>query len=99
MDKIDIFFLTKPPHSDRTKLCLHLMERSKNCVLFLAGDGVYNLLEVASLQALPKDRVLACKEDLEARGVQAEEKAIVPMNFYDLLVEYLVLDDSRIYTF
>ena len=99
MDKKEIFFLTKPHHSDRTKLCLHLMEHSKNAVLYLAGDGVYNLLEAASLGALPKDSILACKEDLEARGVQAEERATVPENFYELLVEDIISEDSRIYTF
>jgi tRNA 2-thiouridine synthesizing protein B len=99
MDKTEIFLLTKPPHSDRTKLCFHLMEHSKNAVLYLAGDGVYNLLEAASLGALPRERILACKEDLEARGVQAGERAIVPEDFYKLLVEDMISDGSRIYAF
>ena len=99
MDKTEIFLLTKPPHSDRTKLCLHLMEYSDNGVLYLAGDGVYNLLEAASLGALPRERILACKEDLEARGVQAGERAIVPEDFYKLLVEDMISEGSRIYTF
>ena len=38
--------------------------------LYLIGDGVHNLLEAASLKALPKKSILAYKEDLEARGVQ-----------------------------
>ena len=99
MDKTEILLLTKPPHSDRAKLCLHLMEHSENVVLYLAGDGVYNLLEAASLQALPKKRVLACKEDLEARGVQAGDRAIVPEDFYKLLVEDIMQESSRLYTF
>jgi hypothetical protein len=42
---------------------------------------------------------MICKEDLEARGVQAEGMATVPENFYELLVKEMILDDSRIYTF
>ena len=51
------------------------------------------------LEALPKKRVLACKEDLEARGVQAGERVIVPENFYELLVEDMISEGSRIYSF
>ena len=104
MDKKEIFLLTKPPHSDRTKLCLSLMRLSENGVLYLAGDGVYNLLVYNLLgEALPGDltreRIFACREDLEARGVQAGERAIVPENFYELLVGNAILEGSRIYTF
>jgi sulfur transfer complex TusBCD TusB component (DsrH family) len=67
--------------------------------LYLAGDGIYNLLDVASLRALPKQSILVCKEDLEARGVQAEGRASVPENFYELLVKDMMLEGSRIYTF
>lgn len=101
-----IFLLTKTPQSERTRLCLQLATQSKNSVLYLAGDGVYNLLggEVGSCEALvaaalPRDRILACKEDLEARGVQAEERITVPENFYELLVEDMISDGSRIYAF
>lgn len=99
MEKKEIFLLTKPPHSDRTKLCLHLMELAENGVLYIAGDGVYNLIEVATIGALPRERILACKEDLEARGVQAGEKATILENFYELLVEDMISEGSRIYTF
>ncbi len=99
MDKKEIFLLTKPPHSDRTRLCLHLMELSENGVLYLTGDGVYNLLEEATLGALPQWRILACKEDLEARGVPLGERAIAPENFYELLAGDIVSEGSRIYTF
>ena len=99
MEKREIFLLTKPPQSDRTKLCLHLMELAEDGVLYIAGDGVYNLLEEAALGALPRERILACKEDMEARGVQAGERAIVPENFYELLVEDMISEGSRIYTF
>lgn len=96
---LNILICTTLPHSDRTKLCLHLMEHSENAVLYLAGDGVYNLLDAASLKASPNERILACKEDLKARGVQAGERAIVPEDFYKLLVEDMILEGSRIYTF
>jgi len=99
MDRKEIFLLTKPPHSDRTKLCLHLVDLSENAVLYLAGDGVYNLLEALFLQVSPKKRVLACKEDLEARGVQAGEGVIVPENFYELLAADMFSEGSRIYSF
>jgi sulfur relay protein TusB/DsrH len=95
----EIFLLTKPPNSDRTRACFQLMEHSKNAVLYLAGDGVYILLDAASLRALPKQSILVCKEDLEARGVQAEGMASVPENFYELLVRDMMLEGSRIYTF
>ncbi|HUS74833.1 MAG TPA: DsrH/TusB family sulfur metabolism protein [Methanothrix sp.] len=99
MNKTEIFLLTKPPHSDRAKLCLLLMEHSQNAVLYLAGDGVYNLLEAAFRKALQKERVLACKEDLVARGVLGEKGVIVPENFYELLVEDMMSEGSRIYAF
>jgi tRNA 2-thiouridine synthesizing protein B len=99
MDKKEIFLLTKPPHSDRAKLCLRLMQRSHNSILYLAGDGVYNLLEAAFLNALPIKSILACKEDLDARGLQAEDGTIVPGNFYEHLVRDLASEGSQIYTF
>ena len=99
MDNTEIFLLTKPPQSDRTKLCLHLVELSENGVLYIAGDGVYNLLEEGTLGALSGERILACREDLEARGVQAGERATVPENFYGLLVANMNSESSRIYTF
>jgi tRNA 2-thiouridine synthesizing protein B len=99
MDRREIFLLTKPPHSERTELCLCLMEHSEDATLYLAGDGVYNLLQFDCLQIRPKTRILACKDDLEARGVSVREDVIVPENFYQLLVEEMISDGSRIYTF
>lgn len=99
MDKRDIFLLTKPPHSQRTDLCIRLLERSKNSVLYLAGDGVYNLLEAASLKFPPGVRILACQEDLQARGIKAEEGETLPEDFYRLLVEDMYSDSSKIYVF
>jgi len=94
----DIFLLTKPPKSERTELCLSLMEHSEDPVLYLAGDGVYNLLDEALMREWP-GRIMACNEDLEARGLQAEEGVRVPEDFYQLLVEEMVAEGSRIYSF
>ena len=105
-----IFLLTKTPQSERARLCLQLAKQSKNAVLYLAGDGVYNLLAefigscdapalAAALSALPMDRIMACKEDLVARGVQAEDKATVPDDFYGRLVDDMMQEGSRIYAF
>lgn len=94
----DVFLLTKPPKSDRARICLRLAALSKNAILYLAGDGVYNLLGDA-IEALPSARIFACKEDLEARGVQPGRIAETPCDFYDILVEEMMLDGNRIYTF
>jgi len=99
MDRRDVFILTKPPQSDRTKLCLGLMERSETAVLYLAGDGVYSLLDPAFLETLPQVRILACREDLEARGVPPGARAAVLESFYELLVEEIASEGSRIYAF
>ncbi len=96
--RVDIFLLTKPPCSDRARFCLRLIARSENAIVYLAGDGVYNLFEKA-LEALPRYRVLACREDLEARGVQAGDKTTVPADFYERLVNDAMNKNSRIYTF
>jgi hypothetical protein len=109
--------LTKTPRSERARLCLQLLAGlagSVNVKVYLAGDGVYNLLgpdepyancQTAgqigkSLSALlPRDQIIACKEDLAARGVSADGKAAVPANFYELLVDDMMDEGSRIYTF
>ncbi|MBC7121353.1 MAG: hypothetical protein H5T33_07300 [Candidatus Methanosuratus sp.] len=94
----DIFLLTRPPGCERTELCLRLMEHCDHPVLYLAGDGVYNLLDEALIIESP-GKVIACKEDLEARGVQAGEEVMVPEDFYQLLVEEMFADGGRIYAF
>jgi tRNA 2-thiouridine synthesizing protein B len=96
--KMDIFLLTKPPKSDRARLCLQLIARSENAILYLAGDGVYNLLDKA-FNALQRERIFACKEDLEARGIQPGVIATMPVDFYKGLLEDIMLDGNRIYTF
>lgn len=99
MDKKEIFLLTKPPHSDRAKFCMRLIGHSQNGFLYLAGDGVYNLLASDCIRAMSIGRVLACKEDLMARGVQAEEWVIVSTSFYELLVKDMLIEGSKIYAF
>ena len=96
--KMDVFLLTKPPRSDRARICLQLFTRSENAILYLAGDGVYNLLGDA-LEAMPKHRIFVCKEDLETRGIQPGIMASLLIDFYERLVEDMMLDGNRIYTF
>jgi tRNA 2-thiouridine synthesizing protein B len=111
-----IFLLTKTPQSERTKLCLRLLDKSQYAVVYLAGDGVYNLLgrdetgeagrtgetcpaDRALAALVPRHNIIACREDLEARGVSADGKATVPADFYESLVEDMMREGSRIYTF
>ena len=96
--KNTVFLLTKPPNSERAKLCIQLVERSKNAVLYLAGDGVFNLLD-PSVEALPPDRIYACKEDMDARGVQPVDTAISLVEFYEQLVEDMMLRSDKVYAF
>lgn len=96
--KSTVFLLTKPPNSERAKLCIQLVERSKNAVLYLAGDGVFNLLD-PSIGALLPDRIYACKEDMDARGVQPEDTAILLVEFYEQLVEDMMERSDKVYAF
>jgi tRNA 2-thiouridine synthesizing protein B len=96
--KRTIFLLTKPPGNDRTKLCFLLMKLSKNPILYLAGDGVYNLLN-GPIDYLPHDSIYVCKEDMDARGVQSTDAIILIDNFYEQLVEEMMLWSDRIYAF
>ena len=96
--KMDVFLLTKPPKSDRARICIQLFTRSEKAVLYLAGDGVYNLLDDA-FKALPMERIFVCKEDLEARGIQPGIMASLLIDFYERLVEDMMSDGNRIYTF
>jgi sulfur relay protein TusB/DsrH len=115
-----IFLLTKTPQSERTGLCLRLLTGlissagSVDVVVYLAGDGVYNLISkdeqdsarqagsrlVKTLPALlPMDKIMACREDLLARGLSADGNVAVPANFYELLVNDMMEEGSQIYTF
>jgi len=95
---MDVFLLTKPQKADRTKLCLQLMARSENAALYLAGDGVYNLLD-ESLEAIAKGRIFACREDLLARGVQPKVTASILNDFYEILVVDMMENKTRIFAF
>lgn len=93
-----IFLLTKPPEDERSKLCLRLMEHTKDAALYLAADGVFNLLG-DSLAALPPSRIYACREDVQARGVKSTGGAIVLDDFYDRLVVDMMNDGNKVYSF
>jgi len=110
-----IFLLTKTPNSERTKICLRLAASSVDAIVYLAGDGVYNLLGQAECSeasqagqgddgqslasALSRHRVLACREDLEARGVSADGKESVPDDFYESLVDDMMQEGCQVYSF
>jgi tRNA 2-thiouridine synthesizing protein B len=97
-----IFLLTKPPGSERTKLCLRLMERTEDAVLYLAGDGVFNLLgdslDVLAATVRSPVRIYACREDMQARGVRSAGKATVLDDFYDRMVADMMDDENKIYS-
>ncbi len=93
-----IFLLTKPHNSDRAKLCFRLIEQSKSAVLYLAGDGVYNLMS-SSIEILSKNSIYACKEDVDARGIQPTDAIILIDNFYEQLVEDMMLWSDQVYAF
>jgi len=94
----EIFLLTKPPRNDRTSLCFKLIAGSKDAVLYLAGDGVYNLLNPL-LFILHRERIFVCKEEMDARGLLDEGKAKVLVDFYERLVDDVMSDCSRVYAF
>ncbi len=94
-----IVLLTKPPHSERTKLCFRMIEGSKgNCALYLAGDGVFNLLS-RSIDLLEKSCIFACKEDMDARGVQEDNAVTMLVDFYERLMEDIMVGTCKVYTF
>jgi tRNA 2-thiouridine synthesizing protein B len=92
----DVFILTKPPSSHRSKICLGLIRRSEKPRLYLAGDGVYHLFEDMKIQDV---RILASREDLVARGISPGEKVEVPDDFYADLVEDVMEKADRVYSF
>jgi sulfur relay protein TusB/DsrH len=70
----------------------------------LAGDGVYNLLgetinALKIFEILPREKIVVSKEDLEARGVLAEDNTIVTTYFYERLVEDMMKENNRIFVF
>lgn len=95
---MDIFLLTKSPGHDRAILCWNLIAQSESAVLYLAGDGVYNLF-CSATKDLPRDKILVCREDIEARGVQVEERAIVLIDFYEQMVKDVMDEKNQVFTF
>jgi tRNA 2-thiouridine synthesizing protein B len=90
--------LTKPPTSHRARLCRKLLEASEDARIYLFGDGVYNLLgKIASI--LSGDRIYACKEDMDARGIIASDKIVIPEDFYVAMTEDIMESNNQVYVF
>ena len=96
-EKLDVFLLTKPPFSPRSKLCLKLAARSGKARLYLTGDGVYHLL--GGTEQFPKYKIYACKEDLEARAIKPGKEVTVLENFYSDFIEDIMEHCRHEYTF
>ena len=94
----DIFLLTKPPNHSRAKLCLKLLKRSANSRLYLCGDGIFCILNSLD-DLLPPERIFICKEDMDARGVQAKSQATILDDFYEQLVYDSMDESDRVLTF
>ena len=94
----DVFLLTKPPGSDRSELCMKLLARRERARLYLAGDGVYHLLDRGS-DLPPSCEVCACKEDVAARGIVPRKGAEVVEDFYDRLVVEFMEGTGGVFSF
>jgi hypothetical protein len=93
----DLFMLTKPPGSARAKLCLELVKRSRDPVLYLFCDGVFHLV---GKQELPKARIVICRDDALTRGVPIEDDSTCSQDeFYERMVHDMMEDADRVYTF
>jgi tRNA 2-thiouridine synthesizing protein B len=92
----DVFLLTKAPTEPRSELCFRLMESSENPKLYLAGDGIYHLLNMLSLSA---QEILACREDILARGLTITDDITIPEDFYGQLVEDMMESSGQVYVF
>lgn len=95
---MDIFLLTKPPKNLRSELCFKLIQRSQDARLYLAGDGVY-CLQSDLKDILPHERVFACLEDMEARGVPCKGSVNACDGFYEKLVEDMMEERNGFYSF
>lgn len=96
--RVDLFLLTKPPGHPRTDLCLQLMTRAKNPRLYLAGDGVYNLLSLPG-HLSQRQRVVACQEDVLARGLGRGQGTTDGEDFYRELVDAMLGDQVKMFVF
>lgn len=93
----DIFLLTKPPGASRSNLCFRLMEYSQNVDLWLAGDGVYHLLNLSDLP-VQVEKIEACREDILARGLEPVEGVAEP-DFFDRFVKAMMENSEKVYVF
>ena len=93
----DIFMLTKPPGSTRSKLCVELVKRSRDPVLYLFSDGVFHLVRK---QELPKVRIVICRDDALTRGVPVDDdNACSQDEFYERMVHDMMEEADQVYTF
>jgi tRNA 2-thiouridine synthesizing protein B len=95
---MDIFLLTKPPENPRSGLCFKLIPRSQDARLYLAGDGVYCLLDNIK-GILPNERTFASMEDMGARGIPCREGVNVCDDLYEKLVEDMMKEQNGFYSF
>lgn len=95
----DVFLLTRTLGEPRSDLCFELMEYSENPKLYLAGNGVFHLLNFQNLSILPVREILACREDILARGIPLMDEIIVPDDFYGRLVEDMMETADHVYVF
>ncbi len=95
---MEIFLLTKPPKNLLSELCFKLIQRSQDARLYLAGDGVYCLLSGFE-DILPHERIFACMEDMEARGIPCKDGVNACDNFYEKLVEDMMEERNGFYSF
>jgi sulfur relay protein TusB/DsrH len=96
--KKNIFLLSKTPSSIRGELCIKLIKQSKEAVLYLVGDGVYNLLE-DSIKELPSCNIITCKEDMDARGIHSEDTVLSSDDLYDRFVAEMMNGCDMVYAF
>jgi tRNA 2-thiouridine synthesizing protein B len=92
----EIFLLTKTPGAPRSELCFKLMEHSENPKLYLAGDGIYHLLNTSGL---PAQDILASREDILARGLPLTDDIAMPNDFYGQLVKDIMENSIHVYVF
>jgi len=72
------------------------MERFENPKLYLAGDGVYHLLNVSGI---PASEIIACIEDIMARGLPLTDDITMPDNFYGQFVRDIMENSDHVYVF
>jgi sulfur relay protein TusB/DsrH len=94
----DIFLLTKPPKHQRAELCFRFLKRSRDASLYLCGDGVYCALDLLD-DLLPPEKIVVCKEDMDARGGLAKVPETVITDFYEKLMKDMMISGNRVLAF